>query len=174
MTFFDEVLTIATSNVSQEYFLLPIADSNPVYRERVYCYELYHQMRCLWPTSQAQYILNGEVDKRAHNLIQGRRLSNTKPDFLVHIPGNMAGNHTVMEVKSCNVTPRALVKDLETLTAYREQAEYSNAILLIYGESHPSIVRRTINQAIRLCSHVSMERTKCYLHNSATTSAVLI
>lgn len=59
------ILAEATASVGPEYFLLPIDGADPIYRERVYCYELYHQMRRRWPDDR-RYILNGEVDKSAH------------------------------------------------------------------------------------------------------------
>ena len=49
-----DVLADATRSIEAEYFHLSIDGGGPVYRERVYCYELYHQMRnhclhCLMP-----------------------------------------------------------------------------------------------------------------------------
>jgi len=46
---FTQIFRDATAAIPPEYFLLPIHGADPVYRERVYCYELYHQMRGLWP-----------------------------------------------------------------------------------------------------------------------------
>jgi hypothetical protein len=43
-----DVLAEATAAIEARYFRLPIAGGDPIYRERVYCYELYHQMRLLW------------------------------------------------------------------------------------------------------------------------------
>jgi hypothetical protein len=57
-----EILRQATAAISNDYFLLPIRGADPVYRERVYCYELYHQMRLRWPQG-SPCRLNGEVDK---------------------------------------------------------------------------------------------------------------
>lgn len=46
METFVKILRKATANIPPEYFQLPIAGrEDPIYRERVYCYELYHQMR---------------------------------------------------------------------------------------------------------------------------------
>src|SRR5260370_1268039 len=58
----DGILALGTAKVGPPYFLLPIFGGDPVRRERVYCYELYHQMRCQWP-DDCRYILNGEVDR---------------------------------------------------------------------------------------------------------------
>ena len=56
----------ATSRIGCDYFQLPI-EGRPdrIFRERVYCYELYHQLRVLMP-DDFPYSLGGEVDKRAH------------------------------------------------------------------------------------------------------------
>lgn len=45
----DGIFNDATSRISHDYFNPKIAGGPPVWRERVYCYELYHQMRALWP-----------------------------------------------------------------------------------------------------------------------------
>lgn len=79
---FRHILTIATERVGEQYFLLPVADQDggaPIiqYRERVYSYELYHQLRLAWPTWG--YSLGGEVDKRNHPVIHGPDLDNAKP-----------------------------------------------------------------------------------------------
>lgn len=95
----DQILVLATQSIREEYFQLPIdGRDKPVYRERVYCYELYHQMRRNWPNGSL-FTLSGEVDKSGHPLIRGNGLDRAKPDFLVHVPGDMGGNHAVIEVK---------------------------------------------------------------------------
>ena len=45
------MISVAVSRIAHGYFQLPVADADALYRERVYCYELYHQLRCLWETS---------------------------------------------------------------------------------------------------------------------------
>ena len=126
------ILEEATRRVPKEYFQLPVAgQEDPVYRERVYCYELYHHVRSLWPES-TDYSLCGEADKAGHRLIRGDNLDKTKPDFWVHVPGRM-DNELVMEVKPINAQKNGVEKDLQTLTAYRRYAEYRRAILLVYG-----------------------------------------
>lgn len=136
-----EILRKATKSIGKEYFQLPVAGREcPIYRERVYCYELYHHMRSCWPEGTL-YSLSGEVDKGGHRLIRGNNLDRTKPDFLVHIPGQMDYNELVMEVKPSVSDGRGIEKDLKTLTAYRRQANYRRAILLAYGGSQDSFER---------------------------------
>lgn len=65
---FDALLGTSTHAVPETYFQLPVAGrEGPSYRERVYCYELYHQLRCRWPVDTG-YSLAGEVDKKGHHL----------------------------------------------------------------------------------------------------------
>ena len=118
----EQLIADATENIERNYFQLPIdGQEEPVYRERVYCYELYHQLRSHWPDN-TNYELSGEVDKSGHPLIRGNNLDNVKPDLLVHIPGDMEGNHTIIEVKPINAKRDGLSKDLSTLTAFRRYA----------------------------------------------------
>src|SRR5437867_7565620 len=93
----------ASQQVGEEYMMLPVAGADPQYRERVYCYELYHQWRCQWPT-RFPYALSGETDKRKHAHVRGKYLDDIKPDFLVHEPGNMDpdSNLLAVEVKAAN------------------------------------------------------------------------
>lgn len=101
-----QILQDATAAIGAEYFLLPIHGAGPVYRERVYCYELYHQMRLRWPPA-CIYRLNGEVDKMDHPYFQDG--GEPKPDLLVHEPGH-GNNYAVIEVKSATPPPTASAK----------------------------------------------------------------
>lgn len=135
------ILVEAIKAIPGEYFQLPVAgQEDPVYRERVYTYELYHRIRSLWPTDTL-YSLSGEVDKSGHPLIRGNKLDRTKPDLLVHVPGRMDCNELVMEVKPINAEKRGIEKDLKTLTAYRRHANYQRAILLVYGDRQEQFER---------------------------------
>lgn len=129
----NQILILATQGIREEYFQLPIdGREEPVYRERVYCYELYHQMRLVWPNGSL-FTLSGEVDKSGHPLFRGNGLDRAKPDFLVHMPGDMSGNHAIIEVKPINAQRSGLKKDLKTLTAFRRYANYERALYLFYG-----------------------------------------
>ena len=81
------------------YFQLPTAGAEEaIYRERVYCYELYHQLRVLLQGEEdlARYALSGEIDKRGHQIIRP-----CIPDLVFHAPGRM-DNMVVLEVKPIN------------------------------------------------------------------------
>jgi hypothetical protein len=137
----NQIIGEASAAIEDRYFRLPLNGGGPVYRERVYCYELYHQMRCQWPPD-CQFTLNGEVDKRAHPIIQNFGVANTIPDFLVHVPGNMENNHAVIEVKSCEPSSQAIRVDLQKLNAFQVEVGYQRGIYLVYGGSAAADVRR--------------------------------
>lgn len=130
---FVEVLMSAAAEVLGEYFHLPQAESDAVYRERVYCYELYHRMRTRW--EGAPYSLGGEIDKAGHPLFRGGPYARAKPDFLVHIPGEMDHNLAVVEVKPATAASVEVQRDFQKLKWFCEKARYFAGIMLIYGES---------------------------------------
>lgn len=126
------------------------------YRERVYAYELYHQLRSMWP--KWSYSLAGEVDKSRHPIIRGAGLDRAKPDLLVHVPGEMERNLLAIEIKAARSNPdstdrRALGRDLRKLLAFRDHAGYAGAALLVFGES--------VEQVRRLrCADEALARAK--------------
>ncbi len=127
----DEILRAATRAISPEYFQLPVAGRDPALYERVYCYELYHQMRGRWP--ETNLFLTGEIPKRGHEIIMASIESAVVPDFLIHEPGNMDHNHAILEVKSSQATAFGIRKDLATLDQFCLQVGYQRAIYLFYG-----------------------------------------
>ena len=93
---FLKCLMKAIQNIDAHYFKLPVAENGElIYRERVYCYELYHQLRLLLG-DDFPYKLHGEVDKANHPIIKDEK----KPDFIIHVPGEMKQNLVVIEVKN--------------------------------------------------------------------------
>ncbi|ATX80701.1 hypothetical protein Ga0123461_2300 [Mariprofundus aestuarium] len=126
------ILKVATAGIEWPYFHLNIDGGDPVFRERVYCYELYHQMRNNWP-NESEFILNGEIDKSAHPVLRALGADHVKPDLLVHTPGNMAGNYAIIEVKH-STENAGIRKDLNTLDLFVRRVGYRRAIYLIYGQ----------------------------------------
>jgi hypothetical protein len=168
---FSNILTIATSKVARDYFSLNVYKQESVYRERVYCYELYHQMRLLWPP-ESRFFLNGEVDKMGHHYLKAAGLKGLKPDFLVHIPGDWGGNHIVMEVKPSTVKKVGLAKDLKSLDDFVQKGDYGRAILLLFGTPNKS----SSEEAIKLCAKdVKIETTiEVWQHSKPSEEASLL
>jgi hypothetical protein len=125
---FDAIFREATMRIGQDFFLLLVEGGRTYYRERVYCYELYHQIRALWPDPCA-WSINGEVDKGGHLRFEGGKAP--KPDFLVHIPGEQ-NNYVAIEVKAARIRRKGLLKDISTLRRFLGMG-YPRTILLIYG-----------------------------------------
>ena len=135
---FDGLLVHAAAQVAPEYFLLPIHNAGARYRERVYCYELYHQLRSQWPPG-CPFFLNGELDKNAHPYFPPEDGA-PKPDFLVHVPGT-GNNYAVIEVKSALVDSKGIRTDVEKLVQFRGFG-YQRALYLFYGMEANQAVNR--------------------------------
>ena len=155
---FVDALRRATSGIEGQFYHLPIAGMEaPIYRERVYCYELYHQLRLTIPNG-FPYMLNGEVDKRAHPLIR-QRVGELKPDLLVHVPGRMDRNLTVTEVKSEAAALGDFREDLRHLRLFLERANYFAALALVYGDAgrqREEFVREFENEFREIGDHLAI------------------
>jgi hypothetical protein len=134
-------LLYATSRIKPHYFQLPIAgQEEPSYRERVYCYELYHQLRSIL-TDDFSYVLNGEVDKHGHPLLRDE-IGPRKPDFTVHFPRDMTRNLVTIEVKPITATRAEFQEAVQSLRTFIQHAQYFGAIALVYGLEDQSEGRR--------------------------------
>ena len=129
---FLNMLVAACVHIDDEYFQLPQAGDDAVYRERVYCYELYHQLRILW--GGFPYSLGGEIDKSGHPLFRAGPYARSKPDLLVHVPGDMGQNLVVVEVKPATASLADMLSDIDKLSWFcGPPAEYYCGVLLVYG-----------------------------------------
>lgn len=128
---FITTLKESISDIGEDHFLVKRYMASSVYRERVYCYELYYQWRkrtLCYP----QYVIHGELDKSGHEGILSN--SHCVPDFLVHKPGDM-DNLIVMEVKSIDGY-KDYKRDLQMLQKFKKKVNYKMAIWLIFGDDH--------------------------------------
>jgi hypothetical protein len=136
---FLDIFSSAIAAVGGHYFHFAIAEAeDSIYRERVYCYELYHQMRERLP-DEFGYVLCGEVDKSGHPILR-EALGAVKPDYIVHVPGSMDNNLVVIEVKPPRATPAQVDADIAKLIGFRRAGQYFAAIYLIYGGERPDHV----------------------------------
>lgn len=120
-----QTLTTASCQIGNEHFLLPIAHRDrPIKRERVYCYELYHQLRIA--LHHSPLTLTGEPDKRGHP-----DFPNINPDFIFHTPGHHTNNTAVVEVE-CRLSKTHLAKDLKNLKIMRSKG-YQTLVLLLFA-----------------------------------------
>lgn len=171
-------LAAATGAIHRDYYLLPMQDSGAAYRERTYCYELYHQMKAHWPSdlTNAEYELGGEVDKAGHRWFAHHTLRKRKPDLLVHDPGDMKKNLVVIEVKAATARRAQIRTDLQKLTAFCGRGKYTRAIYLVYGYSRVQ-VDRILRLSAKLTESnrdIDLSRIDFYWHAGPEVSAQLL
>jgi hypothetical protein len=158
----------ATARIGEPHFSLAVAGrATPAIRERVYCYELYHQVRGLLDArANFPFALHGEVDKRGHPIL-GKRLQGRNPDFIVHIPGHMGpqANLAVVEVKPCGSFGDPVTKDADSLVAFIQEADYFRGVGLVFGgdeEAFDNHMRTVFAAAAQL-----RDRIHLYWHSAS-------
>lgn len=145
-----DLVRAAVEAVPSQYYRVPtIYYPDGIVRERVFCYELYHQIRRL-PNIEEQVVLHGELDKRGHRDFQDghRRI----PDLLFHRPGAHDDNTLVVEVKGC--LPREvgdLEKDFNTLDSFITQYQYKAGAFVLYNHTEDALVAHS-GETIRSCA----------------------
>ncbi len=96
-TEFQKVIKKSLCNVEKKYLEQITVTSRTKYNERVFCYELYHQLRCKSEEFK-NLTISGEAVKSE---FQFRNLGNNKtPDILIHNFGTIENNEVVIEVKT--------------------------------------------------------------------------
>jgi hypothetical protein len=126
------VIEQALMNVGDGYFRVITSYSpNGIVRERVFCYELYHQLRLAMKDS-ALLSLCGEIDKRGHmGFEEGDRKN---PDFILHNAGNFQNNELIIEVKG-KLIKNQIIKDFDTIHTFIKKYEYKNGMFILYNYS---------------------------------------
>ena len=174
------IFTSACLNVLPKYINFKVKgtgtggenDQLTIYRERVYCYELYHQMRLLMDEigglcateESTSFTFNGEVDKTAHPILKDTKVGQRKPDFLVHCPGcGNDFNDTVIEVKKADVDKDGILKDLKSLCLFCTVANYKRAILLVYGTDPKSETKLALDKAIEGLKPIHSKLQHCVI-----------
>lgn len=125
----------ALTRVGPDYYLLPTTyRPRGITRERIYCYELYHQIRLLMRPHHT-LSLHGEIDKRGH--VDFAVADRANPDFVFHIPGTHTDNTLVIEVKGAVADGyrRKILKDFRTLLAFTSRYHYQAGLFVLFGHS---------------------------------------
>lgn len=169
------MLQRATERIEEKYFMLPLAGKEDgVHRERVYCYELYHQMRQIMSAClpmNSPYVLNGEVDKRGHPLIRSCFI----PDLLIHDAGNMDNNLAVIEVKFITAEAGGREKDVKSLQFFLDKAHYHRGVYLVYGfiNGNGNPITK-FNESLKEISSSSSSRVSLLWHEHPRKPAKII
>lgn len=133
-----DLIKSAIKKVSPEYFNLTTTyELSGIVRERVFCYELYHQMRLLMK-DDSPISLNGEIDKRGHPDFEEKDRKN--PDFVFHIPGTHEGNTLVVEVKGSLDDKKGVLKDFETLLTFVGKYHYQAGVFILYNHTYADLL----------------------------------
>lgn len=140
-----DIIIEALDRVEHQYYKLETTyEPTGIVRERVFCYELYHQIRCIQTErKETRLSLNGEIDKRGHITFDIDDRKN--PDFVFHIPGEMIGNTFVIEVKGTieKITYiNELIKDFHTLTLFVSKYEYKMGIFILYNHTLTEFIEK--------------------------------
>jgi hypothetical protein len=69
----------------------------------------------------------------------------------------MAGNHTIIEVKSSGAQPAGIRKDIETLSIFSSKVGYARAIYLLYGHDVEYTAKRVHRIAKEVADHPPIE-----------------
>lgn len=143
---FIQLISDSLENIGDEYYRLTTT-YNPfgIVRERVFCYELYHQMRLIQSQRGLTDIrIHGEIDKNGYFEFDGDAQKN--PDFVFHVPGMMKGNAIVVEVKGKleGSYQGGICKDIETLSKFTNNKHYYRlGLLIIYNYTYDEFLDKT-------------------------------
>lgn len=119
----------AMEAIAPEYFEVKRAGLTPKKRERVYCYELYHQMRLI--NDFADFTIHGEIDKRGDS-----SFNNSNPDFVIHHPGHKGKNDNFITIE-VKVDDRQdlMLEDLKQLSYMVLDHGYQYGVFILVGRS---------------------------------------
>lgn len=143
LNFYIDVIKNGLNNVEKNYYQINIAcESASIIRERVFCYELYHQIRKIIEMKKISFSLNGEIDKRGHRKINESNRKN--PDFVFHEPGTMDNNIMVIEVKG-KIYYNKCLDDFDKLVCFVEKYNYKLGIFILYNHSFSELYKKIAN-----------------------------
>ena len=141
-------LQCACESIGKEYFTFQSAVENEgtmKYKERVYAYELYHQLRC--NLYDRGYTLHGEYFKHKTPLIPNN-IRGKSPDLIVHVPESNSENLAVIEIKRVDPFYKSeVMKDLNKLSSFLNKPTcYKIGIELFFGEYDLNAFKRKIEE----------------------------
>ena len=142
---FIQLIRDALENVGDEYYKLTTTYRTlGVVRERIFCYELYHQMRLIQSARGLTDVqIHGEIDKSGHVAFDSNARKN--PDFVFHDPSMMKGNAIVVEVKGKieGTYQEGVYKDIVTLSKFTNNKHYYHSgVLIIYNYTYDEFLRK--------------------------------
>lgn len=152
-----DLIKEALSTIDAGYFRLATTyEPSGITRERIFCYELYHQIRSRMPEG-CPLTLNGEIDKRGH--IEFDRKDQKNPDFVFHIPGTMEGNTLLVEVKgTLDYSVKDITDDLETALRFVSKYRYVAGLFILYNHNLRELRAKIKDRLADLSCQMDAER----------------
>lgn len=170
-----ELISSSIVSIKDEYINFQVAGSEErIERERVYCYEFYHQIRHI--VHEISYRVNSEPNKINHPYIEDH-CGAIDPDFIFHRPGEMNpdSNLAVIEIKktSGDLT-NGILKDIGTINCMTTIPNgYHGGIIIVFGEIS-DVRQRNLLGRIRNSIDENTKRLTVLLHQQANTPPVRI
>jgi hypothetical protein len=90
----------ALLRVAPDYFCVELPDGSHAYQERIFAYELYHQVRLQFTE---HWYVNGEFRKGLSLVPRVDRRDWVIPDLVIHQPATTENNLVVVEIKSSRI-----------------------------------------------------------------------
>ena len=144
-----DLIKRSLEKVAPGYFKLKTTyEPSGIVRERVLCYELYHQIRS--NMKDAELSLNGEIDKRGHIDFDPKDQKN--PDFVFHLPGTHKGNTLVIEIKGTLARHAEIINDFTTILRFIGNYQYKGGVFIIYNHTVDELLKAVGSQLRKLAS----------------------
>lgn len=155
-----DIFKKALLEVQASYFRYQRPNGELTYGERVFAYELYHQLRIRY---NGPGLINAEFVKSMQHVIPYLNIQYV-PDIVVHDPDNLEGNLLACEIKANpEVTLDALLNDLNKIEFYTRPNNFVQpglgfqyGILLVVNGEFPCIWQlgspETRNEFMRMSS----------------------
>lgn len=135
-----EMVKEALENINLEYVKLSRlaydrnAREHPVFQEKPFAYEFYHQYRKLYENNFDDTVIQAEVNKSS----QGYPNCQKMPDFILHNPDSRRNNLGVIEFKRAYVSGQSnapsIRKDFDKLVNFKKPPlKYKTVIEVIIG-----------------------------------------
>ncbi len=133
--------------VSPDYFNYADPDGRRRYGERVFAYELYHQMRLRFPLS---HYVDGEFQKGLRAIPELERTETLIPDLVIHHRDELTKNLLAIEIKtSSRIDGSDLLRDMQKLEFHTRPhrpegggLDFQVGVLLIVNSSFREGLRR--------------------------------
>jgi hypothetical protein len=158
-----DLLEKSIKKIRPEYYISNNRN-RPRYRERIFCYELYHQLR----SCPLGLVTHAEPDKRGHWAIQ----SKYNPDIIMHIPGTMKHNNCIIEVKTSD-KKEGIFADFSKIHTFIQKYNYQIGVFILIGyEANvlEEIIRKNItelNNILETSSHSKILMVSIKEHGQA-------